>query len=58
MKPLKPLLALIIILLISSISAVLYLQESYIVSAVLTIVWVTALGKWISQRKLKLNKMK
>ncbi|MBS1948623.1 MAG: hypothetical protein JST47_12730 [Bacteroidetes bacterium] len=51
MKHLHAFFSLTIILAIASISAMLYLNKQYVLSAVLTTVWVVAITRWIAQRK-------
>ena len=52
MKTLEPFIALAVILIISSISAILYLNQNYISSVLLTVIWVVAITHWIGKRAI------
>ncbi|HVM90005.1 MAG TPA: hypothetical protein VMT76_17590 [Puia sp.] len=52
MKHLNAFFSLVIILMIASVSAMLYLNKQYVLSAILTVIWVVAITRWIAQRKL------
>jgi hypothetical protein len=52
MKHLNAFFSLVIILVIASVSAMLYLNKEYSWSAVLSVIWIVAITRWISQRKL------
>jgi hypothetical protein len=58
MKTLKPFIALAIIVTISSISEILYVNQNYISSALLTMMSVVAITHWISKRALIPEKMR
>ncbi|HXB44770.1 MAG TPA: hypothetical protein VNV85_11955 [Puia sp.] len=58
MKTLKPFITLAIIVTISSMSEILYVNQNYISSALLTMISVVAITHWISKRVLIPEKMR
>ncbi|MBS1669122.1 MAG: hypothetical protein JST58_17230 [Bacteroidetes bacterium] len=58
MKTFIPFFSVAIVLVISSISAKLYLQQNYISSAALTLLWVVGAANLIGQNTLKLKSSK
>jgi branched-subunit amino acid transport protein AzlD len=58
MKKFLPLVSLVLILAICAISSVLYLNQSYTSSALLTIMWVIALTYWIGSVGAKAKEAK
>jgi len=58
MKSLIPFFALAAVLIVSSISAILYLDEYYISSAILTIIWVVAGAQWIKETAQRIRRAK
>ncbi|MBS1669123.1 MAG: hypothetical protein JST58_17235 [Bacteroidetes bacterium] len=57
-KAFLSIISLTLIVVVSTVSAILYLNEYYTLSAVLTIVWVVSASHWINETKGKLNQSK
>jgi len=57
-KAFLPIISLTLIVLVSTVSAILYLNEYYTLSAILTVVWVVSASHWINETKGKLNQSK
>ena len=54
MKAISTFVSLLLIVLICAISAVLYLNESYDISAILCVVWIVSLTLWIKSAGMNL----